>query len=447
MRQTDFYTGEPVETGSPPISAEQQAAEMASFGKYDYDPSMRQSSVVPGGYGYTWGGGIGMPPPGYSPYGNPMPTYQQYYMGGNPVYNNPYNPYYNQQYYQRQYNPPSTFTVPGLSPFGEYLPPADWEDRVEDMKMEYVSRRIDEEAKSEVDMQSQGSVYGYNPGFYGGYNYYGAPYWNPYRYNSINSEFSHRIEQLRDEARENRMQFTMQIARLAHNFTHQYISEEALRERYTGKTVEIPESFRPPANYEDYYLQCRLNNLVPFDNSQIYRDHRAKLQREYSEIIPKDANMKEAFAGMGVIQAKWDMEEEQHRRRNASGLYNSSDNAYKHYVRKKAKERYAAEKGVVLPGSIQRPTMTPNGMAGAYVQANPVLSQAAHLADDGTLNVSLSISQNVGSDKGATYTVHNSQEAEYDEKRERFGAFLSEIKGSIYLDQQKKQKLEGYSYK
>ena len=80
-----------------------------------------------------------------------------------------------------------------------------------------------------------------------------------------------------------------------------------------------------------------------------------------------------------------------------------------------------------------------------YVAGNPVLSQAANLADDGTLNVSISLPANVGSHKGEIYTVNNSQEAEYNEKRERFGRFLDSIPGNIYLDQQKQKKLEEYN--
>lgn len=56
MIQQDFYTGEPVNPGSPNNfqnpniinsgpTAESEAANMASFGKYDYDPSMRQATA------------------------------------------------------------------------------------------------------------------------------------------------------------------------------------------------------------------------------------------------------------------------------------------------------------------------------------------------------------------------------------------------------------------
>ena len=80
-----------------------------------------------------------------------------------------------------------------------------------------------------------------------------------------------------------------------------------------------------------------------------------------------------------------------------------------------------------------------------FVNQSSVLSQNATLADDGTLNVSLNIPYNVGSRKGEIYSVNNSQEAEYEEKRERFGRFLNSIPGSIYLDNQKQKKLETYS--
>ena len=53
---------------------------------------------------------------------------------------------------------------------------------------------------------------------------------------------------------------------------------------------------------------------------------------------------------------------------------------------------------------------------------------AVKLADDGTLNVTC----NFGSNMGKTYTVVNSNESNYEEKRERFSRFLSSIPGSIY---------------
>ena len=120
MITTDFYTGEPVITGSPPTFSnpniigqasqdEMEATNLASFGKYDYDPGTRnvapmmQSTIYPGGYGYNQNFGMYMQPPQYgigtypygqpqyqySTYGNIQPTYNQYRYG--------YQPYYYQQ--------------------------------------------------------------------------------------------------------------------------------------------------------------------------------------------------------------------------------------------------------------------------------------------------------------------------------------------------------------
>lgn len=471
MIQQDFYTGEPVNPGSPNNfqnpniintgpTAESEAASMASFGKYDYDPSMRQATAampvqLTGGFGGTFnpypnGGGIGAPPPpqfggippyGYSPYGyytgygyyNQQPTYNYYrpYPTGGQI---PFPPQQPCQTFQQ----PTTCHIPGVNFSGEYLPPADYEQRITEMQMEYFSRQQELEAKQEVDRQS--SVYGYGNMY--GYNYYGIPYYNPYQYNALNNEFQSRIKAMQDEARENRLKFNLNISKLAHNFAGHNISDEDIRERYTGRTIDIPQAYIQPP--EEYMEQMRFRNMVPFDNSQAYRDHRAQIQREYSAVIPPDANLKEAFDGMGIIAANWEMEEEMHRRRNAGVLYNSGDNSYKYFVRQKAAERYAQEKGIVPMGQLM-PAFSSQSVQQSYVSSNPVLSKVANLTDDGTLNVSLNIPCNVGSHKGENYTVHNSQEAEYEEKKERFGRFLASEPGNSYLDQLKQQKLERYS--
>ena len=134
LRSEDFYSGEPVITGSPPnfsnpnvvtpISINggvDEAANMASFGAYAYDPAMR-SMMNPGGYGYNIGyggnpyfmnppqqqyGGIVYQPPQYgigappSPYGNVQPTYNIYKPGGpNPAFQMGMMPQYQQQQMQ-----------------------------------------------------------------------------------------------------------------------------------------------------------------------------------------------------------------------------------------------------------------------------------------------------------------------------------------------------------
>ena len=57
-----------------------------------------------------------------------------------------------------------------------------------------------------------------------------------------------------------------------------------------------------------------------------------------------------------------------------------------------------------------------------------LLNENASIAEDGSLHITC----NFGSHAGETYSVHNSQEAEYEQKRERFGSFIDSIPGAIY---------------
>lgn len=473
MIQEDFYTGEPVETGSPPSLQEEarnemEAANMASFGKYDYDPGTRQVfspiSIYPGGYGYNQypspvspnfmnpPTGIGANP--YSPYGNVQPTYNQY-RGGNPVLQPGYVPYgyqgipqYGYGYQQpQQQQRPTTYHIDGVGNNGEYMPPSNFEQMIDQIKMEYWSKQQDVEVKNQVDRQQ--SVYNSPFGGYGT-NYYGGSYYsNPYQYNSINTELSKRIDEIKSEAREQRLQFDLNISRLAHNLSRDGISDEAIEKRYTGIDVPIPQSFVPRC--EQIQFEARVDNMVPFDNSYIYRQFHESVSKEFHDIIPANSNLKDTFDNMGIVAANWEMEEERHRRKDGSTLYDTSNNSYKYYIRKKKQERYMSEKGLV-----QMPANLVNGAGGMglnaqqarqdFVNSSPVLSQSANLAEDGTLNLSISLPCNVGSHKGETYTVANANEAVYDEKRARFNNFIDSIPGNIYLENAKALAKEKYSY-
>lgn len=480
MRSEDFYTGEPVVTGSPPMFSEtnvvspitmtDDAANMASFGAYAYDPSLRNNMMFPGGYGYNqpmqqfgygynpnfmnppipqqFGGvvytppqfGIGAPP--VSPYGNVQPSYNIYRPNmPNPAFQMGMIPQYQQQQQQ-----PTSYHIPGVNIGGEYMPPADFEKRLSELEMEYYSKVINQQAIQEVNMaMNNGSVYGY--GYNGGMNYYGMPYYNQYQYTSADLELRRAVEAMQNEARENRMAFNLQISKLAHKFAGHDITDEQIRERYVGKTIDIPAQSGIVASPQDYWEIGRFYNAEPFDNSQMYRDHFMRVSEEFHKIIPADSNLRDTFSNMGIVAAQYELEDEMHRRRDGGNLYNNTDNAYKRLIRKKAKERYAAEKGIVLDNNTG--AVLPNFNAQQAKQNfinNSSLSSSCQLQDDGTLNVSINLPCNVGSHAGQMYSVTNSQEAAYDEKRARFGQFIDSIPGSIYLDQKKREKMEGYKY-
>lgn len=434
MRREDFFTGEVLSGTSPQISeiSTEEAISNASFGRYDYEPGarlMQPISINPGGYGYNpnqnfmnppmyngyqmYGGGYQQ---NYNPYNNGY--YQQYNMGSyNPYYNNYYNnQYQQQQYYQQQMQQEvRTFIEPVNLSGSEYLPPINYEDKIEQLKLNYWVKEQEEIGKVATNN---------NNGFYNGYNYYGAPFYNPFQYNSFNSEISSKVEEMKEQARENRINLNIQLSMLAHNYLRETYDENELRERYTGKYVSNPGT---PITYAQIYEQQRFNNLVPFDNSQFYRDHSAAVSKEHNEIVSADSNLKDCFANLGVLHAHYLMEEEKHRRRNGRLLYNSDDNSYKYFVRAKASERYAKEKGIVPTISNQ---FGFNPARQSLINQFPTLSQSAKLCDDGTLNITC----NFGSKAGQVYSVHNSQEASYDKDRERFQQFIDSIPGSIYLD-------------
>ena len=448
MITEDFYTGEPVDTGSPNLfdnkKDEMEAANMASFAKYDYDPGMRANNFVsPGGYGYMPQYGIGampnpmftnQPNPALAP-GGPFGFSNQFGWGNMPGWG--MQPMYTPPVYQPQQELPETIHIPGINLSGEYLMDKDIDDRIEKLKAEYIMKKEEIDAKKHVDSSNNGSnsVYGY--GNMWGLNYYGASYYNPYQYNSLNQYISKELDSIKDEARENRMAFQLQLSRLAHNVAKDGVTDEEIKERYCGRTITTPKSIVQTP--QEYYLAARLNSMVPFDNSQNYRNYELSVQKEYNEYIPKDADMQTAFSNMALLWAKWEMEDEMHRRRDGSQLYNSDNNAYKYYIRKKAEERYRQEKGIA---NIERSmsNMNPNQIGRDFIAGSP-LSQVATLADDGELKINLTLPYNVGSKMGQVYSV-NQNEKEYEERRQRFGQFINSIdtsdKNELNILKQKK---------
>lgn len=423
MRKEDFFTGEVLQTStSPPFSqdnfiSEQEAIQNASFGKYDYDPGARMMSqpvnLYPGGYGY------GSNPQQNSAFsmGNPAFGFMNPPIDPNTgYYYNPYAQAYQEQLKQISAQQVQYFVQP-VNFGGEFLPNLDYNDEIEKLKMEAWQK--------EQDMVAQNSVNNpYSGSYFGGINYYGQPYFSPfnfYQMNGLNNEISQRINELKEEARENRLALSMRLSKLAHNYLGEQYNEDDLRERYTGKTI-ITDTPMSGMTYGDIIEMNRFNNLVPFDNSQMYRDASEAVSKQYHQFIPEDADMKECFDNMGVVYRVYELEEEKHRRRNKGSLYNANDNSYKYFVRAKAAERYAAQKnGGSLINSVNN--ASPQNMS----QMFPTLAQSAKLTDDGTLNVVC----NFGSKAGQVYSVHNSQESEYDQQRE---AFINSISQSIYLD-------------
>ena len=407
MIREETFMGELVETSSPQIS-EVEAIENASFGKYDYDPAARQASMIyPGQYGYNGSFNGYMNPPGYN---NGIGMNPPQFGFGNPAF---------QYYQQQQYQPPQEIKsfIPPVNFGGEYLPTLDWQEKVNGLIAKYSAMQEEEFVERVMNGQNRGF------GYYGN-NYYGTPYYSPYgNYSPLSREISQVVEEMKAEARESRIEFNKMISRAAHAIVHEEISEEELDERYRGKYIDTPGY--SGITYQEVQEQNQLDRLVPFDNSSIYRAHNAKVSEEFHQVIPEDSNLIETFANTGVLMAKYDLQEEEHRRRNAAGLYDSSTGAYKYFVRAKAAERYAKKNGITNPLTGQNYSNTPPPM-----NAFPTLQESARLCDDGTLNITC----NFGSHKGEIYSVNNAMEDEYEKDRDRFVRFYQSIPGSTFLN-------------
>ena len=425
MIREETFMGELVNPSSPQIS-ESEAISNASFGKYDYDPGNRMMQfATPGQYGYNEGFNRYMNPPAIGIGGNPynMPAF-----GGAPNPAFQYNPAFSWQ--QRLYQQQSMFQEPQqLKSFikpvginGEFLPPADFEQRLSDLVREYWVRQEEEDVERKLKSQQQ---YGYGNAWGGYTNYYGTPYYSPYYgYNALQQEVSQLVEEMKSEAREARIAFNKQISRVAHKFAGETVDEAQLDERYRGKYVETPGY--AGVTVQDLTEQVRLQNMKPFDNSGVYRQFQEKVSTEFREIIPNNMGFVETFRNMGVVQAKYDLEEEKTRRKNGALLYDSNSGTYRYFIRAKAAQRYAEKHGI--PND-QIKTPSSSVPTGGISDDFPTLQESARLLDDGTLNITC----NFGSHKGEVYSVKNSQERQYEENRERFQRFYNSIPGSIYL--------------
>lgn len=426
MIKENFFTGEPVQSGSPGFISEQEAIQNAGFGSYDYDPGIRASmaqqpvSIFPGGYGYT--SSPIQPNPAFNMYMNPPND-------GSGMFYNPWLLYqqqyqqqmmFQQQMQQMMQQEVKTYIQP-VSFSGEYLPSIDWEEKTQQLMMNYWLKEQD--AMGEQAAKSNGT---YNPF---GTNYYGLPYFGSYNYNyALNMEMSQKIEELKNEAKENRINLSMRLSKLVHNYMKDNCTDQEINDMYHGKIVDNPNQ-SSGITYGDLMMQQRFSQLEPFDNSQVYQEYSSNVSNEFHKIIPKDLNLKDTFAKMGELGAQYELEEEVHRRRNVGVLYNSENNAYKIYVREKAAERYHQSKNTTHLKDIVNGV---DQLKQGNLQNFPTLAQSARLCDDGSLTITCPF----GSKTGEPYTVssNNSQESAYDANRERFYQFIDSISNSVYLD-------------
>ena len=390
MKKVDFFTGEtPLEDVSPPVSHEE--AMVAQIRNYNYGgPPVNIGGVGYNNYGYTGPPyqGIGYNYGYYQPPDYTYPGYNPYTPQPNPAFG------MGNQYIQAK---DVTVNIPAYNPWGsEYLLPANFEKEVFELQWKYWVEQQQHQAAAQIRQP----VYG-QPNYYGWSNYS-----TPYMYNNTGNQYIEKIKEIKDKARQERIDLNVELSRLAHNYLGQEFDEDKIRELYTGKTVTIPG-----ITNIDIYDDNRLRNLIPFDNSQAYREHDAKVSAEFRKRVSPDADMNTCFENLAMVNYDYEMEDELHRRRrDLKSSYDS--NTYKTLIRQKVFDE--------MDPSTQVRDMKTNLLGSGMF---PTLSQNARLADDGTLKITYSYNQN--------QPIMNMNESQYQQEKARFNAFLNSIPDSI----------------
>ena len=422
----DLNTGEPIADSPPnfPQSELSQAEiiQNANLTPYDYDPSQRMQQMqqqqmmyqqppiqmggcyYPGMYGYN----NPMTQPGYNYQFNnfmnpPMPPQQ---FGGTPIgyAGNPAFQYMQAMDMQQQAYTPADYTyfVPGFNTGSRVLLPADAQEMCDRLQVEMMME-LEEANVARIERNKE---YYAKMGY--GMNYYGTPWINNfYADPNIVSKYKKMIEDVKQEAMNARTNLNRNLSKLCHNYLDDEISEEDLDKIYSGHTVTVPGQ---QIQYDQKYAM--LASLVPVDTSIAYQQHSAQVSAEYAKCFEEGGDMNTFLRDCGRVIAA-DMEEQElHKRRDASNLYQQGG-AYRTLIRQKLIEKHQKENG---GGGITLPTLGGQQnnnipMGGAF----PTLQQSATMLDDGTLKISAP--SWLGNKQ---YVIQNTMEDEYEKNRNLF---------------------------
>lgn len=407
MYKFDLYTGEPSMEGSPPNLSQSELSQQEIVQNanmtFDYDPNQRMNQMyqqqqyyVPGLYGYNQGMfGNFMNPPIMQ---NQQSGFQGYV--GNPAFQYMQNIGMQNPYMMKPQCSDYTYYIPGFNTGSRVLLPSDAEEVCERLQAE-MSMELEEANAQRIAKQQQ---YYNNLGMY---NYYGTPYaYSYYADPSITNKYKRKIEEMRKQAEEARNNLNRNLSRLTQNYLYGEVDEGEIDKLYEGRFVTVPG-----AQIQQNYDQQRLAAMKPIDTSYQYQQHNANISTEYAKYFDENTDMNSFLRDVGQVISAERLEEETHRRRDVSGLY-QQDGAYKSLIRQKLRERYKTENEggqFNIPNLNNQDNNIP--MGGSF----PTLQQSAKLLDDGTLQISAPAW--LGNKQ---YSIKNTMEDEYEANRNRF---------------------------
>ena len=366
MIKEDFYTGEVIKE-PPKIVDLQTADEQNMISQFSVDPNQRMNMInqsqqqqqpfspfkpVQPSFGGYVGNPVFQTGPGYGGYQPPWYN-NGYGMNQQPLqFNNAYAGYY-QPRIQDQ-----TVHVPGLNFGSDVLLSPNAQELCDQMQIDMMIEQ--EEAIAKRNQRFQG--YFNNNGYT---NYYGMPYYSSYQDITVTRKYTDKINQMRQEARQRRIDFNKRMSKMAHNYLGDNIDDDQIDMIYDGYDYIIP------ANTIAMQAECsKFSRMVPVSNQHLYAKQYQDIENFYKAATTTN-DMQGFLQSLGVLHTCELMEEEMHNRRDCSQLYSSD--SYKRYLRKNILERNG-----IQPSNSQN-TINPNLF--------PTLSNTSKLLDDGTLSV------------------------------------------------------------
>ena len=370
MKRYDYYSGEPVE-GSPEIMP-QGGTNMSTM--YSFDPNQRMQQMYYPGQNYNFQQNGFMNPPqqdGYNMYYNNgfrQPYQTQGFQGyqGNPAFGfmqqqNMYNPYAQQQYQQPTYSD-QIIHVDGFHTGSRAMFKSDIEDVCDQMQIDMMIEQEEAIAKRNQRVQGYFNNNGYN-------NYYGMPYMNNYMDNTVTLKYQRKVEDLKQEAIARRANFNKNLLQLCNNYLDEGMTNEQIDTICNGYDYVIPASMQ-----QVQYESDRLANLVPVDNRDEFVKHFNEVNAFYDKVF-QQKDLQGFLHAQGLLHTYEIIEEEQHRRRDASKYY--QDDGYKRILKKSIARRNGID-----PDQITQPQQ-PN-----FMNSFPTLAQNGSMMEDGTISIS-----------------------------------------------------------
>lgn len=468
MFKTNFYTGEMsgMSNQTEQFTTEAEATQNAGFGQY---AAQMQGYVPPTTYGL--GGNYYQQqyvPPQTAYYQNPYMNQPNGYISQPYGFNRNYGGMYGYGGYQQINQQPqqpelSQVFIPPVNLYGnEYLLPSDFEDRAQDMLIRYYQEEAEYEGKKIAADAMARRENNFNPYAYNGLNYYGNSFYGA-PYQVFHSKVFDELNEMKTNAKNARLNLSMKLSKLAHKTIGDDVSDEQIKEMYTGKYIDVENTIYACSKQEAFQRMVSSDRCVPVDpGATPYREYYYNTWKKIQSILPQDTPIEEFGPRINLLLSEWELEELKERRRGFGQSYDSS--AYKRLLKEKCAEKAANQHGFSLIRSTEplpitqiknkikeeeiklARDMTPEEKTKAMKEGLnliglPLLSDAVYFDNNGQM----CLKANIGNHKGEMYTVFNENEAKYANKRAAFAGFLDSIPKSEELHDQKIEQYNGYS--